>query len=146
MKSIRFLVILFLIVGFVSTSQNCKNKSQSTEISGSFVWYRNRTEAFRTAERENRKIFLFFAADECKACEEFLLYPEKSPEVREIFQKYILLKVKTSDPEFENFKNDDRFPELKIKFPFFAIMNSSEELLFKSFDPAEIVRIAGGIK
>ena len=132
----------FLIFGYVS----CKNKSKSPEFSGNLVWLREKKEALQSSERESRKLFLFFTADECEACDEFIRYTGASPQVEGVLQRYILLKVKNSDPDFENFRDDDRFAELRIKIPFFAIMNSSEEILFKSFDPVETVQTAGTIR
>jgi thiol:disulfide interchange protein DsbD len=49
-----------------------------------------------------------------------------------------LCKIKDSAPDFTKFKNDPRFPELKVGLPFLVVLDSKGNLLYKTSDYTRI--------
>ena len=56
----------------------------------------------------------------------------KNQTLQNTLQKAILLKVYDTDSDFEYFQKDPQMKELQIGLPFFAVINSNEELLWKT--------------
>jgi thiol:disulfide interchange protein DsbD len=54
--------------------------------------------------------------------------------LRETLDTVVLAKVYDTDAVFEAFKNDPRFPELKRGLPFFLILSSAGDPLWKGTD------------
>ncbi|MCE9500953.1 MAG: thioredoxin family protein [Leptospira sp.] len=132
------LAILFLTKGIVlnSGSNNFVNPAsgKNIEVTENLKWHRNREEAYSAAKSENKRVFIDFYADWCTNCKEFGKLAISNAELNRALSGSVLLKIYDTDPEFENFRNDKRFPELQIGLPFFVITDSNAEVIFKTTD------------
>ena len=105
-----------------------------TERKGELVWYLNRADAVKAAREQGKPIFIDFFAHWCANCKAFEALTANSPALVEGMKQAVLLKIYDTDPEFQQFKQDSRFPELKIGLPFFVVMDGEEQLLYKTSD------------
>jgi thioredoxin:protein disulfide reductase len=108
------------------------SKEPKVKIDGNLTWYRDKKEAFAAAKESNRKVFTDFYADWCTNCKEFEKLTLSDTALNEALQKVILLKVIDTDPIFEEYQADERFPELKIGLPFFVITNADDTVIYKT--------------
>lgn len=98
------------------------------------TWYLNRQDAVAEAKRTGRPIFVDFFAHWCANCKEFERRVASDVALNAALGKAVLLKIQDTDPEFKEFQADPRFPELKVGLPFFAILDSGDQLLYKTSD------------
>ena len=54
--------------------------------------------------------------------------------MRTALEHAVLLKVYDSSPLFASYRDDPRFPELRVGLPFFVITDAKGELLYKTND------------
>lgn len=105
-----------------------------TETKGELTWYLNREDAVKAAREQGKPIFVDFFAYWCANCKEFEHLTETDRALIDGLKKVILLKIYDNDPEFKQFQNDKRFPELKVGLPFFVVANADDNLLYKTSD------------
>jgi len=79
-------------------------------------------------------VFVDFHADWCTNCKAFQEQTQKDIELNSALQNAVLYKVYDTSPEFDKYRNDPRFPELKIGIPFFLITDASGNVLYKTND------------
>lgn len=106
----------------------------ATETKGELTWYLNREDAVKAARAQGKPIFVDFFAYWCANCKAFEQLTETNRELIDGLKKVVLLKIYDNDPEFKQFQNDKRFPELKVGLPFFVIADADDHLLYKTSD------------
>jgi thiol:disulfide interchange protein DsbD len=144
----RAFCVLFGVVGsvvlaqgvFTTTSAATKLESTSaqssiaTETNGELTWYLNREDAVKAAREQGKPIFVDFFAYWCANCKEFEHLTVSDKQLIEGLKHAVLLKIYDTDPEYKGFKNDKRYPELKVGLPFFIIMDTDDHLIYKTSD------------
>jgi|GEM_PF-262678 len=106
----------------------------AVEVHGNLTWHRNYQEALERASKENRPVFLDFYANWCANCKSFGELAVKNDTLNRALLQSVPAKIYDTDPIFKTFKNDPRFPELKIGLPFFVILLPDETLVWKGTD------------
>lgn len=119
-----------------------------TERKGELVWYLNREDALKVAREQGKPIFVDFFAHWCANCKAFEQLTASTPALIEGMKNAVLLKIYDTDPEFQEFKQDSRFPELRIGLPFFVVMDGEGQLVYKTSDYTrtdEMLMFLGGL-
>ena len=122
------------------------NSNLLVEENENLSWYRNKELTFQIAKREQKKIFIDFYADWCLNCKEFEKLTISNKELNSALSKVILYKVYDTDKEFNEFAEETRFSELKIGLPFFAILDPTGKLLYKTTDYLAIQEMIQALK
>jgi thioredoxin:protein disulfide reductase len=104
------------------------------EQEGGLTWYLDKEQAYKAAQASGKKVFIDFYADWCTNCKEFKKNTEEDKELQAVLNDAVLLKIYDYDPEFEDFRKDTRFPELKVGLPFFVVTDKDGNLLYKTND------------
>lgn len=94
--------------------------------------YRSFQEALEEAKKHQKPIFIDFYADWCTNCVEFSKLIEQDNDLNALLNKTIFLKILDTDPIFDYFSNQKGFEELQIGLPFFVILSSDDQILYKS--------------
>ncbi|MFX8731537.1 thioredoxin domain-containing protein, partial [Acinetobacter baumannii] len=81
-----------------------------------------------------QNVFIDFYGPWCSNCKEFQKLTQSNAQLNAALKKATLLKVYDRKPLFRQYKDDSRFPELKIGLPFFVITDSKGNLLYKTND------------
>ncbi|MDZ4725004.1 MAG: cytochrome c biogenesis protein CcdA [Leptospira sp.] len=131
-------IALFLVIApkysYVNSLES-NPKILENEISGNLVWYRNKDEVFKKANAEGKKVFIDFYADWCTNCKEFQKLTLSDSKLNEALKENaILWKIYDTDKIFESYSLDPRYPELQIGLPFFLIVDTKENMIFKTND------------
>ncbi len=108
--------------------------SPKTEVKGELTWYLDKEEAYKVAKEKGKPVFVDFHADWCTNCKEFQKVTQSNKAFNESLKNVVLLKVYDTSPLFQEFKNDSRFPELKVGLPFFLITDKESNLIYKTND------------
>ncbi|MDD5272965.1 MAG: cytochrome c biogenesis protein CcdA [Methylovulum sp.] len=106
----------------------------ATETKGELTWYLNHEDAIKASREQGKPIFVDFFAYWCANCKAFEHLTQTDRNLIEGLKKMVLLKIYDSDPEFEAFQNDKRYPELKVGLPFFIIADADDHLVYKTSD------------
>jgi len=106
----------------------------SIEQKGLLTWHLNKEAAYSKAGETGKLVFVDFHADWCTNCKAFQEKTQKDTELNAALQNAVLYKVYDTSPEFDNYRNDPRFPELKVGIPFFLITDASGNVLYKTND------------
>lgn len=101
---------------------------------GKLVWYLDKADAVTAAAKLGRPIFVDFFASWCTNCKKFEEFTQTNAALNEALRQVVLLKVQDTDPEFKEWQNDKRFPELKIGLPFFVVMDAAGNMIYKTSD------------
>jgi thiol:disulfide interchange protein DsbD len=104
------------------------------EREGQLSWNLRKEAAYAVAKAEGKKVFIDFYAHWCANCKAFKENTKNSPAFQATLNNAVLLKIYDTDPQFEAYKNDPRFPELKVGLPFFVITDADGNLLYKTND------------
>jgi thiol:disulfide interchange protein DsbD len=104
------------------------------EDSHGLVWHRDLEAARQEAAESGLPIFLDFYAHWCANCKVFSKQAAEAGPLRDALEQVVRAKIYDTDPVFDEFKNDPRFPELKRGLPFFVILSSDGEFLWKGTD------------
>ncbi len=107
---------------------------ETVETTGNLVWQRDFARAQEMARQDGLPIFIDFYAHWCANCKKFNHLAAQEGPLNAALQKVVLAKVYDTDEVFPTFKNDPRYPELKRGLPFFLILSSSGEYLWKGAD------------
>ncbi|XDD46318.1 protein-disulfide reductase DsbD family protein [Leptospira sp. WS39.C2] len=141
--SIISILVLFLFLTIALIKQEMDNTKSLgfsgtemvSEEHGNLTWFRNESDVYTLAKEKNSPIFIDFYADWCTNCKEFQKLTLSNKEWNDTFQKGVVLwKVYDTDPVFETFAANPKYPELKIGLPFFLILSPEGKLLYKSND------------
>ncbi|EPR69595.1 cytochrome c biogenesis protein CcdA [Cyclobacterium qasimii] len=111
----------------VATSPNIEQK-------GALSWYLNKEVAYQKAAETGKLVFVDFHGDWCTNCKAFQKNTQEDKALNTSLQNAILYKVYDTSPEFEKYRNDPRFPELKVGIPFFIITDASGNVIYKTND------------
>lgn len=104
------------------------------EQKGDLTWYLNKDAAYQKAAETGKLVFVDFHGDWCTNCKAFQKKTQTDDELNTALQNVILYKVYDTSSEFENYRNDPRFPELKVGLPFFLITDAKENVIYKTND------------
>lgn len=107
---------------------------EKIEKEAGLTWYLDKSAAYEEARENGKMVFIDFYADWCTNCKAFQADLKENNEFRDVLSDQVLLKIYDTDPEFEDYQNDTRFPELKVGLPFFVITDSQGNLLYKTSD------------
>ncbi len=105
-----------------------------TEQKGNLTWYLDREAAYAAAKQSGKPVFIDFFGNWCANCKAFERLAQENPVLNASLQKAILLKVYDSSDLFKEYRDDPRFPELKVGLPFFLITDTGGNLLYKTND------------
>ncbi|MCH6199762.1 thioredoxin family protein [Aquiflexum sp. LQ15W] len=119
-------------VGNNMTASN--SASENTEQKGELTWHLNKENAYSKAGETGKLVFVDFHADWCTNCKAFQEKTQKDEQLNAALQNAVLYKVYDTSSEFDKYRNDPRFPELKIGIPFFLITDASGNILYKTSD------------
>ncbi|MDX2190420.1 MAG: cytochrome c biogenesis protein CcdA [Bacteroidota bacterium] len=129
------LVLMRAMIPQANTSTEAATiASPKTETKGELTWYLDKEEAYKVAKEKGKLVFVDFHADWCTNCKEFQKITQSNKPFNEALKNVILLKVYDTSPLFQEFKNDARFPELKVGLPFFLITDKESNLVYKTND------------
>lgn len=122
--------------GTAATDQlNSTNTSQpNIEQKGKLSWYLNKEAAYQKAAETGKLVFVDFHGDWCTNCKAFQKKTQSDEALNASLQNAVLYKVYDTSSEFEKYRNDPRFPELKVGLPFFLITDAKENVIYKTND------------
>ncbi|GJQ58462.1 MAG: DUF255 domain-containing protein [Candidatus Scalindua sp. AMX11] len=106
-------------------------KEELTEIHGDLIWHRNFEYALALAKKENKPIFIDFYADWCANCVAFQKLSLRNTVLSQALKKAVLLKVYDTDKQYETFRDDPLYAELKRGLPFFVILKPDGNFFWK---------------
>jgi thiol:disulfide interchange protein DsbD len=104
------------------------------EQKGPFKWHLDKAAAYAEAAQSGRPVFVDFHADWCSNCKAFQERTLADQQFRAALQHAVLLKVYDTSALFSRYRDDPRFPELRVGLPFFLITDAKGELLYKTSD------------
>ncbi|MFP4292871.1 MAG: thioredoxin family protein [Cyclobacteriaceae bacterium] len=90
--------------------------------------------AYQQAAQSGKLVFVDFHGDWCTNCKAFQKMTQEDQALNEALQNAVLYKVYDTSAEFEKYRNDERFPELKIGIPFFLITDAQGNVIYKTND------------
>jgi len=106
----------------------------ATEQHGDLTWHLDEEAAYAAAKRSGKPVFIDFYGDWCSNCKAFEELTVSDPDLNDALKEAVLLKIYDTSPTFERYRDDPRFPELRVGLPFFLITTPDRELLFKTSD------------
>ncbi|HEY6877526.1 MAG TPA: cytochrome c biogenesis protein CcdA [Polyangiales bacterium] len=115
-------------------AQTAPEAASSMEAHGPLRWHLDKDAAYAEALRTGRPVFVDFHGNWCSNCKAFQERTQDDAQLRTALQNAVLLKVYDSSPLFAAYRDDTRFPELKVGLPFFVITDAKGELLYKTSD------------
>jgi thiol:disulfide interchange protein DsbD len=146
----RALVGLVLLTALVALNQSIAERvhpvssspwanPQSTgnsliEKEGNLEWHLDPDAAYRIAKLTSRNVFIDFYGDWCTNCKAFSALTQTDEALNAALQNAVLLKIYDTNPVFDKFRQDERFPELKVGLPFFLITNPDGDMIYKTND------------
>ena len=120
--------------GAVTVATGAAQTGEAVETTGALTWHRDYERAQELAKQESLPIFVDFYAHWCANCKVFSHQAAQPGPLQAALGTVILAKVYDTDAVFEEFKSDPRYPELKRGLPFFLILSSEGEFLWKGAD------------
>jgi thiol:disulfide interchange protein DsbD len=108
--------------------------TSSIEQKGALSWYLDKELAYQQAAQSGKLVFVDFHGDWCTNCKAFQKMTQEDKALNEALQNAVLYKVYDTSAEFEKYRNDERFPELKIGIPFFLITDAAGNVIYKTND------------
>lgn len=117
-----------------NTTGNKEAASPDTEQKGNLTWYLNKEAAYQKASETGKLVFVDFHGDWCTNCKAFQKNTQTDEALNAALQNAILFKVYDTSSEFEKYRNDPRFPELKVGLPFFLITDAKGNVIYKTND------------
>ncbi len=123
-----------LPTGIVTTGTVNSVVANNVEQKGDLTWYLDKENAYEKAAETGKLVFVDFHADWCTNCKAFQKKTQTDLALNNALQQPILYKVYDTSPEFEQYRNDPRFPELKVGIPFFLITDAKGNLIYKTSD------------
>lgn len=104
------------------------------ERKGNLTWFLDKEAAYRAAAVEGKHVFIDFHGDWCTNCKAFQEIVAKDAALNGALQRCVLLKVSDGSALFRSYRDDPRFPELKIGLPFFIITDADGNVIYKTSD------------
>ncbi len=96
------------------------------EQKGELTWYLKKEAAYQKAAETGKLVFVDFHGDWCTNCKAFQKQTQTDEALNAALQNAVLYKVYDTSSEFEKYRNDSRFPELKVGLPFFLITDAKK--------------------
>ncbi len=117
---------------------NKESNENFYEEIGGLHFYRNYNFALKLAQKENKKIFIDFFGEWCTNCVAFNNDLKNSSAsilpLKKTLSQNILVKIYDDDDIFNTFSKKENFSELKIGLPFFTILDSKGNVLWKTIN------------
>jgi thioredoxin:protein disulfide reductase len=138
--AVGFFVLGRAIVGPGSETASSPGRAESVaqgpaiEQAGGITWHLDKTAAYAAAAQTGRPVFVDFHAEWCSNCKAFQERAQRDERLQAAMRKAVLLKVYDDSPLFGVYRDDPRFPELRVGLPFFVITDAKGELLYKTSD------------
>ncbi|MGJ3235853.1 protein-disulfide reductase DsbD family protein [Marivirga sp.] len=131
-----FLIIATNLIPSYSNfqSNNSISNEPNIEQKGELTWYLNKEDAYKKASETGKLVFVDFHGDWCTNCKAFQKQTQSDNDLNDALQNAILYKVYDTSEEFTKYRNDSRFPELKVGLPFFLITDAKENIIYKTND------------
>jgi len=107
---------------------------EALEDSHGLLWHRDLAKATAAAQASGSPLFVDFYANWCANCKVFSAEAAKAGPLRDALDSVVRVKIYDTDAVFARFRSDPRYAELKVGLPFFAILSSEGELLWKGTD------------
>jgi thioredoxin:protein disulfide reductase len=104
------------------------------EKHGNLAWHLDKKAAYEEAAQKGKLVFVDFHGDWCTNCKAFQELTLSDPKLNAALGRAVLLKVRDTTTLFEEYKDDPRFPELKVGLPFFVVTDAKGTLLYKTSD------------
>jgi len=98
------------------------------------TWYLDEDAAYAAAQRRGKNVFIDFYGSWCTNCKAFKQLIRTDPQLKAALDNAVLLEIRDTSPEFARYREDPRFPELKVGLPFFIITSPNRDLLYKTND------------
>jgi thiol:disulfide interchange protein DsbD len=98
------------------------------------TWYLDKQPAYDHAARQGKNVFIDFFGNWCTNCKEFEKLTGSDQALNAALQQGVLLKIYDTSPIFAEYRDDPRFPELKVGLPFFVVTDPRGSLLYKTTD------------
>lgn len=123
-----------LPTSYSNPSGLAESSTSLIENHGNLTWHLSKTKAYEEAAQTGKYVFIDFYGDWCTNCKVFQENTLSDQQLNDALQNAVLYKVYDTSPEFETYKVDSRFPELKIGLPFFLITDATGNVLYKTND------------
>ncbi|MBT8343482.1 MAG: thioredoxin family protein [Sulfurovum sp.] len=105
------------------TIQNLQKNEETLEAYDKLIWETDMDDAFERAKKEHRNVMVMVEDTRCKWCKNMKVGALSDPNVQDILQSYILLKVQRSDK-----KTADRIKDFTGAIPSFYFMQPDQEV------------------
>jgi len=128
------LLVLPAAANRVANNTETNPTNASIQQKGELSWYLDKELAYQQAAQSGKLVFVDFHGDWCTNCKAFQKKTQEDQDLNEALQNAVLYKVYDTSAEFEKYRNDERFPELKIGIPFFLITDAEGNVIYKTSD------------
>ena len=115
-------------------SADVASTAPNLEEKGNLTWYLNKEAAYQKAAETGKPVFVDFHGDWCTNCKAFQKQTQEDMDLNAALRNAVLYKVYDTSEEFEKYRSDPRFPELKVGLPFFLITDASGNVIYKTND------------
>jgi len=139
------LAIVAVMLGFLLMNRGLTNAASTstaevptdkdgTEKHGDLSWYLDDELAFAEAERTGKLVFIDFYGNWCTNCHAFERRTLADEDLHAALRKAVLVKIYDTSATFAKYRDDSRFPELRVGLPFFIVTDPKGNLLYKTAD------------
>ena len=128
------LLVLPAAANRVANNTETNPTNASIQQKGELSWYLDKELVYQQAAQSGKLVFVDFHGDWCTNCKAFQKKTQEDQDLNEALQNAVLYKVYDTSAEFEKYRNDERFPELKIGIPFFLITDADGNVIYKTND------------
>lgn len=120
----------------VATASSASEPTSANVVEpvGDLTWYLDKDAAYAAAAQRGKSVFVDFHADWYTNCKAFQKRTQSDAALNAALSGAVLLKVYDTSLLFQTYKNDARFPELRVGLPFFVITDSNGSLIYKTSD------------